>query len=225
MVGQNFQLVMRSGPMPGKVFELVQGEVTIGRDINNNIVINDAEVSRHHARLLPQAGSYMIEDLGSTNGTIVNGQRLMGPHLLRHGELVSIGENVSLVFEAPQPDLDATWVSGAAVSPATPAVTQMPRTMPAPAGPPPSPAPSPYQSYDEPYSGYVPPGPMEPAYTPPPQEYYEEPYQEPSRSRTWLYVGAGCLVVMLCVLVTAVVAFDFLNLYCTGPFEQFFNCP
>jgi pSer/pThr/pTyr-binding forkhead associated (FHA) protein len=223
MAAQNFKLVMRSGPMPGKVFELIQGEITIGRDINNNIVINDAEISRKHARLISQAGSYMIEDLGSTNGTFVDGQRLMGPHLLRHGELIGMGENVSLAFETPQPDMAVTRVTGATISPATPAVQQMPPTTPAYA-PAPAPPPSPYQPFEEPYGGGVPPGPVEPAYTPQPQGYYQELYEEPRGSRTWLFVGAGCLVVMLCVLVTAAVAFDYLDLYCTGPFEQFFNC-
>jgi hypothetical protein len=223
MAAQNYQLVMRSGPMPGRVFELTQAEITIGRDINNLIVINDPEVSRNHAKLQSQAGSYVIEDLGSTNGTLVNGQRLMGPHILRHGELISIGENVSLAFEAPQFDQAATMVSGSGVSPATPVMPQTPQTV--PAGPPPSayqPVAEPY--VDEPYYGDVPPGPIEPAYSPS-QDYYPEPYEEPQKSRTWLYVGAGCLVVFLCVLVTAAVLFDFLNLYCTGPFEQFFNCP
>jgi hypothetical protein len=218
MAAENCQLVMRSGPAPGKVFALVQGEITIGRDISNLIVINDAEISRKHARLLSQAGSYVIEDLGSTNGTFVNGQRLMGPHLLRHGELVSIGENVSLAFEMPVFDQDATLVSGAAVTPPTPVLQQQPRTVPA------APSPRPYQPAEDAYSGYVPPGPVEPAYTPP-EAYYDQSYEEQKPSRTWLYVGAGCLVVFLCVMVSAAVLFDFLNLYCVGPFESIFNCP
>ena len=49
--------------------------------------------------------------------------------------------------------------------------------------------------------------------------------QESKSSRTWLFVGAGCLVVLLCVLISGAIVFDFLDLYCTGPFEQFFNCP
>ena len=52
MASQSFQLVMRTGPNPGKVFELTKGEVYIGRDINNDIVVNDAEISRKHARLI-----------------------------------------------------------------------------------------------------------------------------------------------------------------------------
>ena len=78
-------LIMRTGPNPGKSFELTKNELYIGRDINNDIVINDSEISRKHARLILQAGGYVLEDLGSTNGSFVNGQRLMGPHVLRPG--------------------------------------------------------------------------------------------------------------------------------------------
>jgi pSer/pThr/pTyr-binding forkhead associated (FHA) protein len=76
---------MRTGPTPGQVFELSANEMTLGREPGNEITINDAEISRKHARLSLQAGTYMLEDLGSTNGTFVNGQRLMGPHALRAG--------------------------------------------------------------------------------------------------------------------------------------------
>jgi hypothetical protein len=218
MAAQYFRLVMRAGPSPGKVFELTQGEYTIGRDINNVIVINDAEVSRNHVRLLSQAGGYVIEDLGSTNGTFVNGQRLMGPHMLQHGEMISMGDNISLAYEAPQFDQGATMVSGSAVSPHTPIMHETPRTM--PAGPPASP----YHPVQDSYIGSVPPGPAEPAYVSQ-QDYYTEPYEEQRSSRTWIYVGAGCLVAILCVLVAGAIVFDFLDLYCAGPFEQFFNCP
>ena len=71
MASQTFQLVVQKGPTPGKVYELIQEEISIGRDITNRIVINDAEVSRKHARLKFQSGAYVIEDLGSTNGTAV----------------------------------------------------------------------------------------------------------------------------------------------------------
>jgi hypothetical protein len=83
MASLKFHLIMRSGPEPGKAYELTNSEIYIGRDIHNDVVINDAEVSRKHARMEIQAGGYVLEDLGSTNGTFVNGQRLMGPHVLR----------------------------------------------------------------------------------------------------------------------------------------------
>ena len=117
MVSQ-FQLIMRSGPTPGASFILEGDQLTVGRDATNEIVINDAEISRRHARLTFQGGKYVLEDLGSTNGTFVNGQRLAGPRVLKAGEVVQFGEQIMLVFEATTIDSGATMVSprvGAAV--------------------------------------------------------------------------------------------------------------
>ena len=105
---QTFQLFMKSGPAPEKVFALSQTEVYIGRDISNDVVVNDAEISRKHARLVLQSGQYLVEDLGSTNGTFVNRVRLTGPQVLRAGDLIHVGENVSLEFQVIQMDPDAT---------------------------------------------------------------------------------------------------------------------
>ena len=106
-----FQLIMRSGPTPGAAFMLEGDQLTIGRDATNDIVINDAEISRRHARLTFQGGKYVLEDLGSTNGTFVNGQRLAGPRVLKAGEVVSFGEQIILVFEVNNVDVGATVVS------------------------------------------------------------------------------------------------------------------
>lgn len=106
-----FQLIMRSGPTPGAAFMLEGDQLTIGRDATNDIVINDAEISRRHARLTFQGGKYVLEDLGSTNGTFVNGQRLAGPRVLKAGEVVSFGEQIILVFEVTTIDAGATMVS------------------------------------------------------------------------------------------------------------------
>ena len=114
MISQSFQLVMKSGPTPGKIFPLERNEIHLGRDISNQILINDAEVSRHHLRLILQAGGYVIEDLGSTNGTFVNGQRLVGLRTLHSGDTITAGENVSLVFETVPPEVEVTRVSPAA---------------------------------------------------------------------------------------------------------------
>ena len=111
MVSQ-FQLIMRSGPTPGASFILEGDQLTVGRDATNEIVINDAEISRRHARLTFQGGKYVLEDLGSTNGTFVNGQRLAGPRVLKAGEVVQFGEQIMLVFEATTIDAGATTVMG-----------------------------------------------------------------------------------------------------------------
>lgn len=115
-MASQFQLIMRSGPTPGAAFTLEGDQITIGRDSVNEIVINDAEISRRHARLTFQGGKYVLEDLGSTNGTFVNGQRLAGPRVLKAGEVVSFGEQIVMVFEATSFDAGATVVSPRAVA-------------------------------------------------------------------------------------------------------------
>lgn len=106
-----YQLIMRTGPTPGAVFALEGDQLTIGRDSSNEVTINDAEVSRRHARLTFQGGKFVLEDLGSTNGTFVNGQRLAGPRVLKAGEVVSFGEQIVLVFESTNFDPAATVAS------------------------------------------------------------------------------------------------------------------
>lgn len=229
MASQTYQLLMRSGPTPGKIFELNQNDITIGRDVLNAIAINDPEISRRHALLTAQPGGYVIEDLGSTNGTFVNGQRLMGPHLLRPGELVLLGENVSLVYEALEFDPNATLVSSTAGQPqpyplpyAGPAVPQEP-VQPIPEARPRSyPTGGATPSETGIYAGQIPP--MQPS----PYIYPQEEERRPSR--TWLWAGLGCLVVLICACAGAAYVFDYLNLYCTAPFNALtdffgFYCP
>jgi len=117
-MASHFKLTMHEGPHAGKSYELSDREITIGRDINADIVINIPEVSRRHVRLLLETGGYVIEDLGSTNGTFVNGQRVTGTKLLNHGDSVMLGEAVAFGYEGAQEfDPNATMVapsSGAA---------------------------------------------------------------------------------------------------------------
>jgi predicted component of type VI protein secretion system len=111
-------MIVRSGPNPGTVFDLTKEVTMIGRDVTNEIVVGDAEVSRQHARLTRTPGGYVLEDLGSTNGSFVNGERLMAPRVLNPGDLVAFGETVSLMFDALAPEAAAT-VATPAGSPAT----------------------------------------------------------------------------------------------------------
>ena len=103
-----FQFVMRSGPTPGVTFPLEGDQLIIGRDSSNNVPINDAEISRKHSRLSFQGGKYVLEDLGSTNGTFINGQRLSGPAVLKSGDIVSLGEHIVLMYDVINVDPGAT---------------------------------------------------------------------------------------------------------------------
>ena len=106
-----FQFVMRSGPTPGVTFPLEGDQLIIGRDSSNSVAINDAEISRKHSRLSFQGGKYVLEDLGSTNGTFVNGQRLAGPVVLKPGDVVSLGEQIVLMYDVINLDPGATIAS------------------------------------------------------------------------------------------------------------------
>lgn len=80
-----------AGHKAGSTYDLA-GEVTIGRG-NVEIVIEDPFVSTRHAKIERQANLFVIEDLGSTNGTLVNGEQLAGLHPLHNGDLIQIGDN------------------------------------------------------------------------------------------------------------------------------------
>ncbi|MBV8671093.1 MAG: FHA domain-containing protein [Candidatus Eremiobacteraeota bacterium] len=84
---------------PGQSTQTVQVNeiVVIGRGRGCHIVFDDATVSKEHARLRVDGRSMSIEDLRSTNGTLVNGRAIDGPTPLRRGDRIAIGPNV-IVF-------------------------------------------------------------------------------------------------------------------------------
>ncbi len=129
MSGEKYRLVMSAGPNPGKVFELNMDSMSIGREATNDIVIQDAELSRNHARLSRRGATFLLEDLGSTNGTFINRQRISSPRQLNPGDEVGFGENVMLSFQG----------EGAAPTVAAPGRGQAATRQPAP--PPPAPQP------------------------------------------------------------------------------------
>jgi predicted component of type VI protein secretion system len=81
-----------------------------------------------------QGGKYVIEDLGSTNGTFVNGQRLAGPAVLKPGDVVSLGEQIVLMYDAISVDAGATVaVSRKAAQASPPPIYTAPQPVYAPA--------------------------------------------------------------------------------------------
>jgi serine/threonine protein kinase len=73
----------------GETSQPLGEELIIGRA--GNLAIPDARVSRRHARIFRRGGAYLIEDLGSSNGTFVNEVKLSGPQLLRSGDVIRVG--------------------------------------------------------------------------------------------------------------------------------------
>ncbi len=163
--GEIFRFIVRRGPQPNQVFDLNKDVVTLGRDITNDIVINDREVSRHHLRVVRSAEGCTLEDLGSTNGTFVNGKRVSGMVALKNGDMIGLGETVTLGYEVVRPSVPA---SDAPYQPPTPAAPSY--QPPAPAAPsyqPPTPAAPSYQPPTPAAPSYQPPTPAAPSYQPP----------------------------------------------------------
>ena len=195
-----FRLVMRTGPTVGKVYPLDKNEVFIGRDLANDISINDPEVSRRHARIFLQGNNFILEDLGSTNGTMVNGQRLMGPYMLRPGELIVLGEQVSLLFESVVPDSDATVAAAPGRSPETKVAPQQP--MPRPEVQPQM-QPQPEPSFQPAYAGQV----------PAQQEYYEEE-EGKKKFPIWIVIIIVLLLLVICACGVGLYFVDANNMWC-----------
>ena len=93
------KLVISLGPNEGKTFALTQPEHMLGRDAPADFIISAPGVSRQHARLFLQEGTYSIEDMNSSNGTYLNQEPLTGSHPLKHGDQIGLGQGVALTFE------------------------------------------------------------------------------------------------------------------------------
>lgn len=90
-------LLVMSGDSAGKVFRIERDRVVIGRSRISDIVLVDHGISRQHFLIRQEGGEYVVEDMGSTNGTIVNGRRIER-HVLVAGDRVQIGPEVVLQF-------------------------------------------------------------------------------------------------------------------------------
>jgi pSer/pThr/pTyr-binding forkhead associated (FHA) protein len=83
-------LVVRKGPQPGERFYLDRSVVTVGRDPDRDIFLNDMTVSRSHASLETSGGTVTVRDAGSLNGTYVNGV-CCDSAVLKDGDIVQVG--------------------------------------------------------------------------------------------------------------------------------------
>jgi pSer/pThr/pTyr-binding forkhead associated (FHA) protein len=88
---QSLRLVAEGGPYDGRVFEIAMGETSVGRATDNALVLDDPSLSRKHARILRSEESVEVEDLGSSNGTFVNGRKV-GRGMVITGGALRFGE-------------------------------------------------------------------------------------------------------------------------------------
>ncbi|MGI6629628.1 MAG: FHA domain-containing protein [Bacillota bacterium] len=97
------KLINRRDRLPFKVEEsyTLAEQNIIGRSPKNEIVLNDPYISGIHARIWEAGGVYFMEDLGSKNGSYLNGERISGPFTLRNGDRISLGQ-VEFLFVSEQ---------------------------------------------------------------------------------------------------------------------------
>ena len=98
-------LTMTRGPGAGTRFDIGVAPITIGREAQCEAQVKGTWVSRRHARVVWSGTEYIVEDLGGTNGTFVNGERVDGPRALKSGDFLQLGEQVELAFQARVPTL------------------------------------------------------------------------------------------------------------------------
>jgi pSer/pThr/pTyr-binding forkhead associated (FHA) protein len=227
-----FRLVLLSGSGAGTEYPLEKSEVFLGRDLSNDVVINDPEVSRQHARLVLSGNTYAMEDRGSTNGTFLRGQRLSGPVLLNPGEIITIGEKVTLKFEAAPIDPNATVAAfrRPAAETSTPVsqpfVPQQPAPQPyvpqQPAAPQyaaPQPATPQYVPQQPAAPQYVQPQPVQRVYTPAPA--YLAP-DVPKKKSGWLVALLVVIGILLIFCIIPWVLIEITDSYC-ALFPGIFN--
>jgi Inner membrane component of T3SS, cytoplasmic domain len=87
-------LVVTAGALKGTSVDLAQQQITLGRANDATIVLNDDYASSRHARIYPQDGQWIVEDLGSTNGTYLDRQKVTRPMPVPLGVPIRIGKTV-----------------------------------------------------------------------------------------------------------------------------------
>jgi len=115
------KLVVLQGDIRGQILDLADSELQIGRQEDNGLVLASEKISRHHARVYWDSGGFWIEDLGSFNGSAVNGRALKSrqPHRLRHQDTLQLCDYQLLFLErggaVGKLDLSTIYVDSAKV--------------------------------------------------------------------------------------------------------------
>ncbi len=206
---KKFRLTVIKGFNKGEVFPLEEDEVIIGRGEENGIVLNIAEISRKHSVLTRGEEGYIIKDLDSTNGTFVDKKKVGDKYLLKPGDTIMLGDAIYLTYQADT-DPEETLVTLRPVEISSPDDTAE------------EPKPAAQERASSPVATL---GQRKTAE----DNLSRSQVTEEKKGRTWLWAGIGCVVVIIFLIVIGLIIFDYLNLYCTPPFDTLLNflyiCP
>lgn len=212
-------LIVERGPVPTTQIPLPNDQLTVGRSAGNDYVLADPEVSRRHMRIIRRDDGFAIEDIGSTNGTFVNGQRISHLTLLQDGDAIDLGDTVRLRFMwmtqmATDAAADLANEPTQMFSPSYQADQDPVTEQPMPSAPV-------YSSSPPDHVAYAP-SPARDAATAPPEFIVDSP---PPRGRS-LLIGCGVLLALLLVCAGTFLLLDAYDqgrlLYC-GPLAPFFE--
>jgi len=178
-------LVVQAGASVGEEIALDRDTVTIGRALDNEVILDDEQVSRHHANIRRQGDQFVLTDLASANGTFVNRVRITEPHVLRSGEMIQTGSTV-LEFRS------------SAEAAATVIRVPSEQTV---VGAPPAVAPSPPRYAPPPPQPVQAPPPPPPAYVPPPAVAPARPVKKKGGLGGW----CGCSLVLIIIIVSLII--------------------
>jgi len=95
-----FRLTVLAGPEEGRDYAFERIEITIGRTMENDVVLPDPGISRQHLSIRDKGGAYILKDLGSSNGTLLNGHKVL-EEVLKSGDVITIG-GAKVRFEAEE---------------------------------------------------------------------------------------------------------------------------
>ena len=212
------RLIVQQGPTPNEDILLNQPLMRMGRGTNNEIVLQDPEVSRQHAQITQRDGIYYLDDLGSTNGTFLNTQRVIGTMALEDNDTINLGESIQLLFVdefVAQEPFEAEHETLADKRPLAEQDTP-------PHGLPPF---DPEDTPSYPVRPYQPSPTYEPTYQePPPRPLESAPKAASPRRR--LLLGCGCLLLLLLLCTATLFFLDAYDqgrlLYC-GPIRPLFE--
>lgn len=206
------RLIVRRGKSPQSEYALSEQAVIIGREAINDIMLQELEISRRHASITFVDGRHTIEDLNSTNGTFVNGRRISKPVALGDGDVIDLGDTVSLVFQGPAQVVEATHAvsdpgivdeptvqrEGGAAQPQYAPPSEVPQYSQ-------QQSPTPEPTWQTSQSEYTPLDPEQIRPIPPPPK---------RRDRRNLYIGCGCLVLLLAI--GCIASFAYMDSYQNG---------